>query len=285
MTDNMRKLIATAKKVGLSAVVTICIVGFGWYKSNPPALLWAASAEPKPSAASSSNKRTGGLYRSMKCNGVPMSFLQIESRLSPSRMAESYRNSHRRRGWEDLTDVYKELGEEYAERLGVEPQITSRPLPETIIMQKGTKTFLGTFQRDPARHGTVAVLMTIDAGKEDLHKAFPKNSAKDAPGGEPPGVPRYPSSKRKICIEQEIEGRHEYIVAYHGRGTVGSHYRFYLSRMKDRGWDAEPLVEGTNSKKSSRVVSFQKGTERCLITIRRRPKGGGTDTLVMYTHN
>jgi hypothetical protein len=102
----------------------------------------------------------------------------------------------------------------------------------------------------------------------------------DAPGGDVPGIPRFPGSRRTLALSEYADGSEVHQVGYAGSGSVRSHVRHYTRALERAGLRAAPAI--TTAEREATLHFDAPGREVSLY-VRRDPAGGTVDFLQIRT--
>jgi hypothetical protein len=104
----------------------------------------------------------------------------------------------------------------------------------------------------------------------------------DAPGVDAPRVPRPLDSVRLLSVEN-LGGVPSVLAFYEGWGTMAANADYLRKEMGRLGWQEQRLAGKLMAQElEGSVLSFAKGTKRCLIYLEKDPRSGKLTTAVLY---
>ncbi|MCP4714764.1 MAG: hypothetical protein GY868_06565 [Deltaproteobacteria bacterium] len=112
------------------------------------------------------------------------------------------------------------------------------------------------------------------------------NAFGDTAGRDIEEIPRYPNSKRTLCVEQENSDTQDTMIVYEGPGTIAAVVLFYRSRMTGAGWNENRTFKQQAREQSlENVLFFYRNSRECTLQINRNKETGKTITTVIERRN
>jgi len=105
----------------------------------------------------------------------------------------------------------------------------------------------------------------------------------EAPGREPPGVPKPPRATRVLCIEN-LGGVDSVLAFYDAWGRPSGLVEDIRSGMAEHRWRerAESSATLTENFAGHALLSFSRGREQCLVAVDQEPKTGKIVVVVFW---
>ena len=125
--------------------------------------------------------------------------------------------------------------------------------------------------------GKTVVLTLWTEGSTPLLKMFPESG--DAPGQDPPGIPRAPGTRRVLST---WENGQPYALALYtavGRDT-GALSTFYLNALRSGGWSVESSPRPAMS--APRAILARRGTQTMLVRVANDRRGQPTVSVAVF---
>lgn len=223
--------------------------------------------------------------RDMNINGIDIKLIGFVTRKTVKKVINFYRHRLVLQGWKDLSSSLSDFPKEALPLYNRNNRtMLSGSNFAILFFSKEDKYVFVVIQQRPT-HRMTEVLISIADSQIINAFGFPLTSGySDAPGEDLEEVPRYPQSRRLLSRINETEQSRVTTLIYKSRSGVGSHYKFYRSAMKARGWQLSPLFERVNEESpgGSKILFFEKPGKGCLISIQRDRKTAYTMTLIKY---
>lgn len=113
-------------------------------------------------------------------------------------------------------------------------------------------------------------------------RSVQSDGERDAPGLDPPDVPRMGGDLRLLSFVQERPEMAVYMAQYQSRQSEGAVLDFYSTHLPQYDWAEDPRVEAvTASSTPSRL--FVRGRQQCHVTVSEDPGSATTVASVVVT--
>lgn len=116
------------------------------------------------------------------------------------------------------------------------------------------------------RHEGATTYLTFLLDDAFDYRSLLSAGGRDAPGRDPPEIPRYPGLNRVYTFEERGEAFESILVVYNGRGNPHEIANFYRARMSGLGWELHELPDHQRTgRKLDEVLFFTRKGRECTI--------------------